>query len=45
MANKSGFPTLAAMLDAILDLSVRHHLCQFMPAVSHTTDYAEYFGV
>ena len=45
MANKSGFSTLAAMLDAMLDFSTRHHLCQFIPAVSHRTDYAEQFGV
>ena len=44
MANKSGFSTLAAILDAILDFSARQHVCQFMPAVSHTTDYAEHFG-
>ena len=32
-------------MDAILDFSARHQLCQFMPAVSETTDYAEHFGI
>ena len=36
---------LATILDAFLDFSARHQLCQFMPAVSETTDYAEYFGI
>ena len=45
MANKSGFSNLVAMLDAILGFTARHHLCQFMPAVSHTTDYVELFGM
>ena len=40
---QSGFSNLAVMLDAILDFSARHHLCQFMPAVSCTTDCAEHF--
>ena len=39
IANKLGFSYLAAILDAILDFSARHYLCQFMPAVSYTTDY------
>ena len=29
-------------MDATLDISARHHLFQFMPAVSHTTDYDEH---
>ena len=33
------------MLAAILDFSVRHHLCQFMPAVSETTENVEHFGI
>ena len=41
IANKLGFSYLAAILDAILDFSARHHLCQFMPALSYTTDYTE----
>ena len=32
-------------LATILDFSARHQLCQFMPAVSETTDYAEHLGV
>ena len=36
---------LAAMLAAILDFSARHHLCQFMPAVSETTDNREHFDI
>ena len=36
---------LATILDAFLDFSARHQLCQFMPAVSETTDYAEHFGI
>ena len=31
-------------LDAILDFSSRHHLCQFMPVVSETTEHAKRFG-
>ena len=34
---------LAAMLAAILDFSACHHLCQFMQAVSETTDNRELF--
>ena len=45
IANKLGFSYLAAMLEAILDFSARHHLCQFMPAVSYTTDYTEHFDI
>ena len=33
------------MLAAILDFSARHHLCQFMPAVSETTDNREHFDI
>ena len=33
------------MLAAILDFSVRHHLCQFMPAVSETTENVEHFDI
>ena len=33
------------MLVAILDFSARHHLCQFMPAVSETTDNREHFDI
>ena len=33
---------LATILNAILDFSARHQLCQFMPAVSETTDYGEH---
>ena len=33
------------MLAAILDFSVRHHLFQFMPAVSETTENVEHFGI
>ena len=36
---------LAAMLAAILDFSVRHHLCQFMPAVSESKENGEHFGI
>ena len=36
---------LATILDAILDFSARHQLCQFMPVVSETTDYAKHFGI
>ena len=45
IANKSWFSYLAAILDAILDFSARHHLCQFMPAVSYTTDYTKHFDI
>ena len=45
IANNLGFSYLAAILDAILDFSARHHLCQFMLAVSYTTDYTEHFGI
>ena len=31
------------MLEAILDFSACHYSCQFTPAVSDTTDYAEHF--
>ena len=34
-----------SMLAAILDFSARHHLCQFMPAVSETTDNREHFNI
>ena len=37
--------SMAAILDAILDFSVRHHLCQFMPAVLKTTNIQEHFGI
>ena len=33
------------MLVAILDFSARHHLCQFMPAVSKTIENEEHFGI
>ena len=33
------------MLAAILVFSARHHLCQFMPAVSETTDNREHFDI
>ena len=45
IANKLGFSYLAAILDAILDFSARHHLSQFMPAVSYTTDFTEHFDI
>ena len=45
VANKLGISYLAAILDAILDFSARHLLCQFMPAVSYTTDYTEHFDI
>ena len=45
IANKLGFSYLAAILDPILDFSARHHLCQFMRAVSYITDYTEHFDI
>ena len=33
---KKGFSVFATILDAILDFSAHHQLCQFMPAVSET---------
>ena len=33
------------MLRVILDFSARHHLCQFMPAVSETTENVEHFDI
>ena len=36
------FSYLATMFDAILDFLARHRLCQFMPAVSYTTEYRLY---
>ena len=45
IANKLGFSYLAAILDAILDFSARHHLWQFMLAVLFTTDYTEHFDI
>ena len=33
------------MLAAILDFLARHHLCQFMPAVSETTDNRKHFDI
>ena len=37
MEKKIFFSFLLTILDAILDFSARHQLCQFMPAVSETT--------
>ena len=45
IANKLGFSYLSAILDAILDFSARHHVCQFMPAVSFTSNYTEHFDI
>ena len=33
------------LLDAILDFSAGHQLCQFMPAVSETTDHAKHLEI
>ena len=35
---------LATILDAVLDFSARHRLCQFMPAVSETIERAKKLG-
>ena len=45
IANKLGFSYLATILDATLDLLARHHLFQFMPTVSYSTDYTEHFDI
>ena len=41
---KKEFSVFATILDAILDFSACHQLCQFMPAVSETTNITEHFG-
>ena len=41
---KIEFSVFATILDAILDFSARHQVCQFMPAVSETTNITEHFG-
>ena len=41
---KIEFSVFATILDAILDFTARHQLCQFMPAVSETTNITEHFG-
>ena len=38
------FCFFATILGAILDFSARHKLCQFMPAVSETTNITDHFG-
>ena len=41
---KIEFSVFATILDAILDFSARHQLCQFMPTVSETTNITEHVG-